>query len=66
MTPRSRPRSAEIISDFWGVYARVARKLIVSASLGSKVADGHRSSTGIEAALHEELKSLKDKLDKYL
>jgi hypothetical protein len=32
----------------------------------SRVADGNRASTKIEAALHEELKALKDKLDRYL
>jgi hypothetical protein len=62
----TRPRAADIISDFRGVYARVARELKVSASLVSKVAGGHRSSKEIETALQEELKALKDKLDKYL
>jgi hypothetical protein len=62
----TRPRAAEIISDFRGIYARVARKLKVSASMVSRVADGHRASTEIETALHEELKVLKAKLDKYL
>jgi hypothetical protein len=57
---------AEMLSDFRGLYARVALKLNVSASMVSRVADGHRTSTEIEAALHEELKALRDKLDKYL
>jgi hypothetical protein len=65
MTLQSGLRAADIISDFRGVYARVARKLKVSASMVSRVADGNRASTEIEAALHEELKTLKDKLDKY-
>jgi len=65
MTSRLPARAADIISDFRGVYARVARKLNVSASLVSKVADGHRTSPEIETALDEELKALKDKLDKY-
>jgi len=58
--------AANIISDFRGVYARIARKLKVSASLVSRVADGHRTSPEIEEALREELKALKDKLNKYI
>jgi hypothetical protein len=56
----TRPRAADIISDFRGVYARIARELKVSPSLVSKVADGHRNSTAIETAIHEELKVLKE------
>jgi hypothetical protein len=66
MTRQSQDTVAAILADFRGLYARVARKLNVSASLVSRVADGNRTSTRIDAALHEELKSLKDKLDKYL
>jgi predicted transcriptional regulator len=66
MTPQLRSRAADIISDFRGVYARIARKLGVSASMVSRVADGSRASTKIDAALHEELTALKVKLDKYL
>lgn len=66
MTQRPQARVAEIISDFRGVYARVARKLNVSASQVSRVASGDRSSSEIEAALREELKTLKDRLDRYL
>lgn len=55
-----------MLSDFRGLYSRVARKLNVSASMVSRVADGNRASTRVEAALHEELKALKDKLDRYL
>jgi hypothetical protein len=66
MNPQSRPRAADIISDFRGVYARIARRLNVSASIVSRVADGTRTSPEIESALHEELKALKVKLDKYL
>jgi hypothetical protein len=62
----TRPRAADIISDFRGIYARIARKLKVSASMVSRVADGNRASTEIEAALDEELKALKVKLEKYL
>lgn len=58
--------AANIISNFRGVYARVARKLKVSASLVSRVADGHRTSPEIEEALREELRALKDKLNKYI
>jgi predicted transcriptional regulator len=63
---QSQPTPSDIISDFRGVYARIARKLGVSASMVSRVADGSRSSTEIDAALHEELIALKDRLDKYL
>lgn len=66
MTHQSPVRAADIISEFRGVYARVARRLKVSASMVSRVADGHRTSPEIEAALREELKTLKDRLDKYL
>jgi transcriptional regulator with XRE-family HTH domain len=66
MSAQSQPTASDIISDFRGVYARIARKLGVSASMVSRVADGSRASTEIDAALHEELKVLKVKLDKYL
>jgi predicted transcriptional regulator len=66
MNPQSRPRAADIISDFRGVYARIARRLNVSASIVSRVADGTRTSPEIESAPHDELKALKVKLDKYL
>jgi predicted transcriptional regulator len=54
---------AEIILNFRGLYARVARKLNVSASFVSRVASGERKSAGIETELREELKKLKDKLN---
>jgi transcriptional regulator with XRE-family HTH domain len=54
-----------IISDFKGVYARVARKLDVSASMVSRVARGERRSPLIEIALLEELNILKRKLESY-
>jgi hypothetical protein len=57
---------AEMLSDFRGLYARVARNLNISASMVSRVADGKRASAEIDAALREELKALKAKLDKYL
>ena len=65
MTPRQAP-VAEMVTDFRGLYARVARKLNVSASMVSRVTDGNRVSKEIEAALHEELKAFRDKLEKYL
>jgi hypothetical protein len=45
------------------MYARVARKLQVSPSMASRVADGHRISPKIQAALREELEAIKQKLD---
>jgi len=66
MPHKTQATVAEMLSDFRGLYARVALKLDVSASMVSRVADGNRSSTKIEAALHQELKALRDKLDKYL
>ena len=66
MTQKSPATVSEMLSDFRGLYSRVARKLNVSASMVSRVADGNRASAEIEAALHEELKTFKDKLDKYL
>lgn len=52
-----------VVSSFRGVYARVARKLKVSPSMVSRVADGHRISPKIQAALREELEAIKQKLD---
>lgn len=54
-----------IISDFKGVYARVARRLDVSAFMVSRVARGERRSPQIERALLEELNILKQKLESY-
>ena len=54
--------AAEIISEFRGVYARVARRFHVDASFVSMVANGKRASVEIEKALREELIALKDKL----
>lgn len=61
-----RARVADIISDFTGIYARVARKLKVSQSLVSKVAHGHRASPEIDNALRQELKAFKDKLGRHV
>jgi hypothetical protein len=66
MSTQPQPTASDIISDFRGVYAIIARKLNLSASMVSRVADGSRASTKIDAALHEELKVLKVKLDKFL
>jgi transcriptional regulator with XRE-family HTH domain len=66
MTQPSQAKVADMISDFRGLYARVAHKLDVSPSLVSRVASGGRRSPEIETALREELKTFKDKLDKYL
>jgi DNA invertase Pin-like site-specific DNA recombinase len=66
MAQKSQATVGEMLSDFRGPYSRVARKLNVSASLVSRVADGNRASTKIEAAPHEESRALKDKLDRYL
>jgi predicted transcriptional regulator len=61
----SKTKVSEIISAFRGVYGRVARKLKVSPSMVSRVANGNRTSSEIDAALKEELKALKKKLDNY-
>ena len=52
-----------VVSSFRGMFARVARKLKVSPSMVSRVAGGHRISPTIQAALHEELEAIKEKLD---
>jgi hypothetical protein len=65
MTKPSPPKASDLISGFRGVYARVARRLNVSESQVSRVANGQRTSTEIETALEEELRALKDKLDQY-
>lgn len=52
-----------VVSSFWGVFARVARKLKVSPSMVSRVAHGHRISPKIQAALREEMKVIKQQLD---
>jgi hypothetical protein len=52
-----------VVSSFRGMFARVARKLKVSPSMVSRVAGGHRISHTIQAALHEELEAIKEKLD---
>ena len=66
MPRQSQDTVVAMLADFKGLYARVARKLNVSASYVSRVASGSRTSTEIEAALRDELKALKDKLEKYL
>jgi transcriptional regulator with XRE-family HTH domain len=66
MTQQSQVNVAQVVSNFRGVYARVARKLNVSASYVSRVASGERKSTEIETELREELKKLKDKLNAFV
>ena len=48
-----------IIIEFKGIYARVARKLNMSASMVSRVARGERRSPAIEKALKLEIDSLR-------
>ena len=57
--------AGSIISDFTGVFQRIARKLNVSPSMVSRVASGSRRSLDIEAALRDELKVLKKRLAHY-
>jgi DNA-binding LacI/PurR family transcriptional regulator len=52
-----------VVSDFKGVYARIARQLNVSPSMVSRVARGHRNSPRIAEALRRELKDLMQKLN---
>jgi Mor family transcriptional regulator len=66
----AKPRSAasaqadvNLFSHFKGMYARIARKLKVSPSMVSRVANGHRISQKIKKALLEELEEIKQKLD---
>jgi transcriptional regulator with XRE-family HTH domain len=52
-----------LFSYFKGMYARIARKLNVSPSMVSRVANGHRVSPKIKKALLEELEEIKQQLD---
>jgi transcriptional regulator with XRE-family HTH domain len=52
-----------VVSSFKGMYARVARKLNVSPSMVSRVANGLRSSPKIKKALLAEVDAIKQKLD---
>jgi predicted XRE-type DNA-binding protein len=65
MANQSKSTSAEIITAFRGVYARVAAKLGVDASLVSKVANGKRQSADIQKALRQELIALKSRLESF-
>jgi predicted transcriptional regulator len=58
-------KTAQIVAACSVIYARVARKMNISPSMVSKVASGTRRSAEIEAALQEELKQLKKKLDSH-
>jgi hypothetical protein len=53
-----------VFSSFKGIFARVARKLNLSPSMVSKVANGHRVSPKTKKALLEELEEIKQKLDR--
>ena len=54
--------ASAIIIEFRGVYAKVARKLNVSASMVSRVARGERRSPAIEEALKLEIDALRRRL----
>jgi hypothetical protein len=58
-------KTEEVMTHCRGLYARVARKLNVDASLVSRVARGARNSKEIDAALRQELQSLKQVLVDY-
>ena len=53
-----------VVSSFRGLYARVARKLKVSPSMVSRVANGHRVSLKIKTVLLAELEEIKQQLDR--
>jgi transcriptional regulator with XRE-family HTH domain len=55
--------NANLFPYFKGMYARVARKLNVSPSMVSRVANGHRVSPKIKKALLEEIEEIKQQLD---
>ncbi len=64
--PEPRPTVAEILAVFRGVYARVATKLDVDPSFVSRVANGKRNSAKIDAALRDELLSVKEQLEQFV
>ena len=64
MPIKYRARVAEIISDFTGIYARVARRLNVSQSLVSKVAHGHRASPEIDECAAPTVESVQEQTAK--
>jgi len=66
MVTKSETTAAEIIAAFRGVYARIARRLDVDASMVSMVANGKRQSVEIQQALRQELMALKSKLDTFV
>ena len=49
---------------FHGIYGRVARKVGVSEPMVSRVACGKRSSPKISQAIHNELRSIRDYLNR--
>ena len=62
MINESPTTTGEIVSSFKGMYGRVARKLKVSPSMVSKVANRERISSEIDAALADELKQIEESL----
>jgi hypothetical protein len=56
---------SDVITKARGIYERVARKQNVSPSMVSRVANRKRISPEIGAALREELRELKRKIDIY-
>jgi transcriptional regulator with XRE-family HTH domain len=56
---------SDVVGTARGIYERVARRLEIDASMVSRVASGKRMSPEIDAALREELRELKKKLDIY-
>jgi hypothetical protein len=56
---------SDVVTTARGMYESVARKLDVSASMVSRVANRKRISPEIGAALREELRGLKTKIDIY-
>jgi hypothetical protein len=58
--------TAEIISAYTGVYARVARKLKVSPSLVSKVASGESNLAGDRRGVARGIKGIEEKVSEPL
>jgi predicted transcriptional regulator len=53
-----------VLGMFHGIYSRVARKLGVNQSTVSRVARGKRTSTKVSKAIHNELRSIRDYLNR--
>jgi hypothetical protein len=52
------------LAMFHGIYKRVARKLGVGGTMVSRVARGKRNSPEISEAIHSELRSIRDYLNR--